>query len=284
MHSVSSSTLSRREFLGAVGAAGVALSGAPLAHAAARKKIPVGLQLYSVREQCKADLPGTLAAVAKIGYPGVEFAGYHGRRAKELRQLLDDNGLKVCGTHTPYDSVLGDKLKETIEFNRTIGNRFLIVSYMGEDRMGTVEKIGETAKLFTEIAAKVKPDGMRVGYHAHGGDFKKVDGETAWDRFFTAAGSDVTMQMDLGNCLGGGGDPYATLKKFPGRSATIHLKEHGGKPGAPVGEGDVKWDEVFRLCETTGRTEWYIVEQESYAGAPLDSVKQCIDNLRKRGK
>ena len=90
----------------------------------------------------------------------------------------------------------------------------------------------DTAKLFTELAAKVKPQGMRVGYHAHGGDFKKFDGETAWDIFFSNAGPDVVMQMDIGNCLGGGGDPYAMLKKFPGRSATIHLKEHGGKPGA----------------------------------------------------
>ena len=91
----------------------------------------------------------------------------------------------------------------------------------------------KTAKLFTEMAAKVKPQGMRVGYHAHGGDFKKFDGETAWDILFGNAGPDVVMQMDIGNCLGGGGDPYAMLKKFPGRSATIHLKEHGGKPGRP---------------------------------------------------
>ena len=248
------------------------------------RQIPIGLQLYSVRQDCEKDLPAVLKAVAKMGYQGVEFAGYYNRKADELKKLLGENGLKCCGTHIGLNTLLGDELKKTVEFNRTIGNRFLIVSYMGEDRLGTVEKIGETAKLMTEIAAKVKPDGMRVGYHAHGGDFKKIDGETAWDRFFTAAGPDVTMQQDIGNCLGGGGDPYATLKKFPGRSATIHLKEHGGKPGAPVGEGDVKWDEVFRLCETAGGTEWYIVEQESYAGAPLDSVKQCIDNLRKRGK
>src|SRR5512142_502552 len=125
-------TVTRREFLGVVAGASASfgLGVAPLAQAAASKKIPVGLQLYSVREQCKADLPGTLAAVSKIGYRAVEFAGYHGRSAKELRQLLDANGLVACGTHTPYDSILGDKLKETIEFNRTIGNQFLIVPWM----------------------------------------------------------------------------------------------------------------------------------------------------------
>ena len=100
MKRVLSTAVTRREFLGSVGAVGVVLrlGAAPLAQAASDKKIPVGLQLYSVREQCKIDLPGTVAAVSKIGYRGVEFAGYHGRSAKELRQLLDDNGLVACGT------------------------------------------------------------------------------------------------------------------------------------------------------------------------------------------
>ena len=99
--------LTRRDFLrrSAAGAAGVTL-GLTLATgaqaAASQKKIPIGLQLYSLREQCKTDLPGMLAAVSKIGYKGVEFAGYHGRTAKELQKMLADNGLIACGTHTPY--------------------------------------------------------------------------------------------------------------------------------------------------------------------------------------
>jgi hypothetical protein len=122
--------VSRREFIrrstAATAGATLGLSLAPLAQAPA-KKIPVGLQLYSLRVECKSDLPGMLAAVSKIGYKGVEFAGYHGRNAMELRKMLDDNGLVACGTHTPYDSIQGDKLKETIAFNHTIGNSFLIV-------------------------------------------------------------------------------------------------------------------------------------------------------------
>jgi sugar phosphate isomerase/epimerase len=88
----------------------------------------------------------------------------------------------------------------------------------------------------------------------------------------------------VGNCLGGGGDPLAVLKKFPGRCLTIHIKEHGGKQGAPIGEGTVPWKELFRICETTAGTQWYIVEQEAYASPPMDSVKQCLENLRKMGK
>ena len=279
---------SRRDVLklgaGAAGAwlAGIGTLGAQ--EKASQKKIPIGLQLYSVRGECAKDLPGVLEAVGRMGYQGVEFAGYHGRSAEDLRKMLDDNGLKCCGTHTGLNTLLGDALDGTVKFNQTLGNKFLIVPGMPRERLASVEAAKETAKLFTELAAKVKDQGMRVGYHAHGGDFRKLEGETAWDVLFSNAGPDVVMQLDIGNCIGGGGDPIAVLKKFPGRSATIHLKEHGGKRGAPVGEGDVDWKQVFELCETTGGTEWYIVEQESYAAGPLDSVKACIENLRKMGK
>src|SRR5882672_2433351 len=115
MNQDSSSEFNRREFLrcGASGVAGVSLGLGLVskAGAAAGKKVPIKLQLYSLREQCKTDLPGMLAAVSKIGYKGVEFAGYHGRSAKDLRKMLDDNGIVACGTHTPYESVLGDTLK-----------------------------------------------------------------------------------------------------------------------------------------------------------------------------
>ena len=176
MNNVISSSVTRREFLGAISAAGVTLGlgVAPLAQAAASRKIPVGLQLYSVREQCASDLPGTLAAVSKIGYRAVEFAGYYDRSAKDLRKLLDDHGLVACGTHTPYESVLGDKLKETVEFNRTIDNKFLIVPWMNEAK--SKQEWLDRAKLFNEIADKVKADGMWVGYHAHQHDFKQIEG------------------------------------------------------------------------------------------------------------
>ncbi len=250
----------------------------------AKKKIPLGLQLYSVRKQCEKDLPGVLKAVAEMGYDGVEFAGYYGHTAADIRKLLDANGLVCCGTHAQIATLAEDKFEETVEFNKTIGNKYLIVPWLPHEKFDTREKTLETAKMFDKLAAKAKPHGMLVGYHAHGGDFNKLGDETAWDILFANTGDDVVMQLDIGNCIGGGGDPIAVLKKFPGRSQTIHLKEHGGKKGAVVGEGDVDWKTVFRLCEETGETDWYIVEQESYAGGPLDSVKGCIKNLRAMGK
>ena len=279
---------SRRDLLktGAGLAAVSALGPTPLLRAvrAAGAKIPIGLQLYSVRNECGKDLPGVLKAVAGMGYKGVEFAGYYGRSADELKKLMGDHGLVCCGTHTGWDTIQDNALKATVEFNRTIGNKYLIVPGMPQERLATVDACKETAGILTAQAAKVKDEGMFVGYHAHGGDFKKFDnGETPWEIVFSSAGPGVVMQLDTGNCLGGGGDPIAILKKFPGRSRTIHLKEHGGAPGAAVGDGEVKWNEVFALCESTGKTEWYIVEHESGA-APLESVKACFDNLRKMGK
>jgi len=278
---------SRREMLkwGAGAAAFCALKGTLLGAEASRgKKIPIGLQLYSVRGDAAKDLPGVLKAVAAMGYQGVEFAGYYGYDAKQLRKLLDENGLKCCGTHARWNTLLGDALKETIEFNQTLGNKYLIAPSLPRERTGSIDALKETARIFEELAERAKPHGMHVGYHAHGGDFRRIDGTTPWDVIFGNTSTQVVMQLDLGNCIGGGGDPVAILKKYPGRSLTIHLKEHGGPAGAVIGEGEVPWKEVFELCETTGKTEWYIVEQERYATTPLDSVKRCLENLRRMGK
>jgi sugar phosphate isomerase/epimerase len=283
MNPTSSSAVTRREFLGAVGAAGVTLGVgvAPLAQAATSKKIPVGLQLYSVREQCKTDLPGTLTAVSKIGFRAVEFAGYYDRSAKDLRKLLDENGLVACGTHTPYETIQGDKLKGTVEFNRTIGNKFLIVPWMNEAK--SKQEWLDRAKLFNDVADKVKADGMWVGYHAHQHDFKQIEGVSAWDLFFGNTKAEVVMQLDTSNCCEGGADPVAVLKKYPGRARSIHIKAFGGGPDAVIGEDKVDWQAVFAFCESKGRTQIYVVEHES-AKDPLDAVRRSYDALKKMGK
>lgn len=275
--------VSRREFLSrsTAGMAGAVLGLERLAQAApAGRRIPVGLQLYSVRDQCAKDLPGVIAAVAKIGYRGVEFAGYHNRSAKELRQMLDDHGLVACGTHTPYESILGGKLKETIEFNHVIGNRFLIVPWMeGKTKQEWLDK----AKLFNAVADELKGTGMYVGYHAHAHDFDQFDGESAWDLFFGNTKPEVVMQLDTSNCRDGGADPVAVLKKYPGRARSIHLKASGGGPEAVIGEDKVDWKAVFAFCESQGQTEWYVVEHET-SKDPLDAVKRNLLALKAMGK
>jgi sugar phosphate isomerase/epimerase len=274
--------MTRRGFLGTVGMAGLTcgLGGTLSAQGADTARIPVGLELYSVRDQCRQDLPGTLSEVGKIGYKGVEFAGYWGRSAKELRAMLDANGMVACGTHTPYDSVIGDKLKETIEFNKIIGNKFLIVPSMSAD---SAQEWLDKAKLFNEIADKVKAEGMAIGYHAHAHDFKKYDGETAWDLFFGNTKAEVIMQLDTSNCADAGADPVQILKKYPGRVRTIHIKAHGGSAEAVIGEDKLDWKSIFEFCEGPGKTEWYVVEHETSRN-PMDAVKRSFEALKKLGK
>ncbi|UCG49771.1 MAG: sugar phosphate isomerase/epimerase [Phycisphaerales bacterium] len=242
----------------------------------------VGLQLYSVREQCKRDLPGTIEAVAKMGYKGVEFAGYYNYTAKQLRQMLDDNGLKCCGTHTGIDTLLGDNLPKTVEFNKGIGNKYLVVPGLPGKYRQSHQAWLDTAKLFNEIAEKVKPHGMLVGYHNHSVEFQAMDGELPWDTFYGNTKKEVIMQLDVGNAMHGGVDPLPYVYKYPGRAITVHIKEFSKTdPNAFVGEGDVNWMAFFALCRAVGSTQWYIVEYERRGAPPLESVERCLNNLRK---
>jgi sugar phosphate isomerase/epimerase len=138
-----------------------------------------------------------------MGYEGVEFAGYYNRTAAELRKILDDLGLKVAGSHIGLDTLLGDELEKTIEFNKTLGNKFLIVPWIPEERRNSKAAWLEMAQLFSEIAEKVKRRGMRVGYHNHHMEFTPIDGEMPWDIFYGAASPEVVMQLDIGNALYG---------------------------------------------------------------------------------
>lgn len=293
MSSHNTGSVSRRGFLSKSAAAAAILASSADGTAQERKKrerriamtrrrIPVGLQLYSVRDDCKRDLPGTIAAVAQMGYRGVEFAGYYDRSAEQLRKMLDDNGILCCGTHTGLDTLLGDNLAKTIEFNRTLGNKYLIVPWLADNYRSSRQAWLETAKLFNELAEKVKPQGMYVGYHNHNVEFTAMDGEIPWDTFCGNTRQDVIMQLDLGNAMHGGADPLPYLYRYPERAITVHLKEFSKKnKKALIGGGDVKWKAFFALCKAVGGTRWYIVEQESYAYPPLECVRRCLRNLRK---
>jgi sugar phosphate isomerase/epimerase len=247
--------------------------------------IPVALQLYSVRQDAAQDLPAVLRQVAEMGYDGVEFAGYYERTAPELKKLLDEFGLKVAGTHTGLKTVLDEALSQTVAFNEVIGNRTLIVPGLPPERRGSIAVWRDNAALFTELAGNVRRYGMRLGYHNHAHEFQITDGELPWDVFADNTPPDVILQADLGNAMHGGGDPLPSLKKYADRAVTIHLKDHDpNNDKALIGEGTLDWDTVFRTCEGTGKTEWYIVEQESYAYPPLECVRRCRENLRKMGR
>ena len=256
-------------------------------------KIPIGLELYSVRHELAQDVSGTLQAVAAMGYAGVEFAGAPQHRAEELRAILDEVGLACCGWHTPFALIQDDQLDATIVFNRAVGNDKIIVPGIPAELRRSRADWLKLAEFFNRLADKLAVHGMVTGYHNHHVEFTRLDGETPWDTFFGHTQPSVIMQLDNGNALMGGGDVVEIVEKYPGRAVTVHLKPYtviapeadrdaGFRP--LIGEDDVPWAAFFRACETVGGTQWYIVEYESDAFPPLEAVDRCLQALRAMGK
>ncbi len=253
--------------------------------------IPIALQLYAVRAECEKNLEGCLKSVAECGYAGAEPWGYDGSSlewqglpADEIRRLYDENDLKCCGIHLTTDALRGDNLARTVAFNRILGNRFLIIA-MDQARMKTLAGVMELAGILNDAAESLQKEGMFPGYHAHGFDFARVeDGRTAWEVLFSNTKPEVIMQIDIGNSVSGGGDPIAMLRMFPNRARSVHLKEFGGPQDSVIGEGKADWPEIFRLCETSQNTEWYVVEEGSSDGTGFDIPRRSLQALRAMGK
>jgi sugar phosphate isomerase/epimerase len=247
-------------------------------------KLPIGLQLYSIRENTATDPAGSLTNVAEMGYDGVEFAGFFGWSAVDLRRALDDLRLQVCGAHIGIQTLLPDVFEMSVEFHHIIGNKFLIVPGLPAEYTGSVANYHKTAALFNDLAAKLEPHGMYVGYHCHDGDFRPVEGEIPWEILADNTEERVVLQMDTGNCLAGGGDPVDYLRRYPGRARTVHLKaDYAHEENALIGEDETDYQAIFEVCRNTAGTEWYIVEQEAYPVSPLESVKIGLENLRGMG-
>jgi sugar phosphate isomerase/epimerase len=252
--------------------------------------VPIALQLYSVRGEVERDLPATLKAVADLGYVGAEPWGYDGSRLEwmgyapeRLRAICDENGLTCCGIHLATVALQGDNLRRTIALNRILGNRFLIIAADAQ-RMASVDGIAELAGILNDAADALALEGMFCGYHAHAFDFAVVDGELAWNRLFASTKQEVIMQMDMGNCAMGGGDPLDGLRRFPGRARTVHLKDWGGPADSVIGEGTMDWPTIFELCEGAHHTEWYVVEEGSADGLGFEICGRSLAALKAMGK
>ncbi len=249
-----------------------------------KSKIPIGFQLYTVRSEFSRNVPGTLKKIKELGYEGVEFWAYSGTAkvyknysAAQLRKLLDDNGLGCFGMHLELKALEPKNLQRTIENNLTLGSQYLNV-VSAKDKMKAERTITELADFLNETASKCEPHDLFVGYHAHDHDFIRIKGRFAWDLLFSRTVPEVNMQMDVGNCLSGKGDPVGMLKKFPGQARTVHLKEYKDK----TFESDY-FDEVFRLCETLAGTQLYIVEMGGTGGRGFDVPGDALKRLRAVG-
>ena len=245
------------------------------------KKIPVALQLYSVRDVIAGDVPGTLKAIAAMGYEGVEFAaGYYGLTSVELRGMLDDCGLVCAGSHTGLPMLADELFDATVEMNKALGTDRMIIP--GGLPMSKIEKAIEMAM---GIYDRCKAAGMRTGFHNHVAEFKVVDGKTQLDRLFENTPDDFLVQCDIGWATAAGADVPAFLRRYASRLETVHVKEHKkNAPAAPVGEGEVDWPVVFDILEKETAVQWYVVEQEQYEVDSMASAKDCIDNMRQMGR
>lgn len=251
----------------------------------AAKKIPIAVQVYSVRQIAEKDTAGVLARIGKLGYQGVEFAGYYGHSAQDIRKILDDNGLKAAGTHIGLETMLGDNLAKTTEFNHVIGNKNLIVPGVAAKYRSSIQAWKDTGKIFSEIAAKVKPEGFTVGYHNHSLEFEKMEGQVPLYAFYDAASPDVKVQLDIGHAARAGADPVEVIKRYKGRIVSVHIKEYLNDSAEPaLGEGIIKWKDVFKALEASHGLEWYISEEEGKSCKETECIQKSIEWMHKMGK
>ena len=289
--------LTRRSFIGAMSAAGAACA---LPSLGALKPVGnVALQLYSIRDYIRKNgIEKALADVAAIGYKGVEFAGYWGKNAKQLKKILDDNGLVACGTHVGRGDFGPDKVKATCEFNLEFGNTTIICPG-GGNFPGKGQNLDDFLKMLVEYYNKAAVDaakfGCKIGLHNHTGEFdrKLKNGTTYWDYFFSNTTKNVCMQQDVGWTTCAGYDPCEQYVKYPGRSPSLHAKENGmgkgvkkfdailGQPGQPGAKG-VDWDKLFKAADKDG-VKWWVVECERHAGS-LAAVKPSFEFLKAKGR
>ncbi len=277
-------TLSRRGFL----AASPALAAMAPALLAADKKPTLGLELYSVRNELAKDLPGTLKAVAGMGYEAVEFFGSYADwkldYAKEVRKILDDVKLKALSAHTGSKYFTKEELARVIELNQAIGSKNIIMSSAGGVK--TLDGWKEVAGKLAAADEQLKPLGMRTGFHNHQTEFMPLEGKRPIEVLAANTPKSVVLQLDVGTCLHAGSDPIEWVKANPGRIASMHLKDWKNAPGHEgyqilLGEGYTKWKELIQTGLKVGGLEYVLVEQEGHALPPFEAAAKCLQNLKK---
>jgi sugar phosphate isomerase/epimerase len=244
----------------------------------AAARVRVALQLFSLRKQCEEDLEGTLAYVREIGFEGVELAGFYGRTAAQLRDLLEKNSLTCCGSHTPLPQLTGDHLKTTIADNQTLENRNLILPGLPKEYETSAASWKAAATLLNKLAETLRPVGMRVGYHNHDIEFRSVEGVLPWAVLYEHTRPEVILQLDTGNARIGGADATALIRQYPGRAVTVHIKDYlPGRLDPVLGSSDFDWKQFLRTCQSQGATEWYIIEHDS---PHREEVQACLARLQ----
>ncbi len=245
-------------------------------------EIQVAVQLYTVREETNKDFIGTLEKVSKMGYEGVEFAGYGDIPASKMAETLKRLGLKAAGSHVRLD-LLKDNLNEVIAYNLEIGNQYILCPWA---KFETKNDYVQMAEFLNVAGKKCKESGLTLGYHNHDFEFKTFDGEYGLDILYKETNpSYVIAELDTYWVQRGGIDPIGYIKKYAGRCPLIHLKDMEAgeaKDYAEVGNGIMDIEGIVAAAEQSG-VKWAIVEQDKCKRSSLESISISMENLKKMG-
>jgi sugar phosphate isomerase/epimerase len=291
----SSPSLSRRNFL-AISAtlpaaiathSAIEVTAAEPASTQNAKKLPIGLELYSVRGELERDLPNTLKNVAGMGYQVVEFYSPYFKwtpaYAKDVRAQLDDLGLRCYSTHNGFESFTpGEKMAHAIELNQILGVRYIVLaSASGRNGVDGWKKLCEE---LTSAVEQLKAHGLRAGYHNHQAEWVKLDGGQRIIEIIAAnTPNEFALQLDVGTCEEAGADPVAWVKANPGRIKMMHLKDWApGEKGYKVlfGEGITPWKELVAAAESVGGAEFLLIEQEGSRYPEFETAKRCLESWK----
>jgi sugar phosphate isomerase/epimerase len=277
---MSTHSLSRRSFL----ALSAMLPWSLRAFAAT--SVPVGLELYSVRNALKDDPMGTVRAVAQMEYQCVEFyAPYFDwtePQTRQMKKLLDDLGIHCYSTHNSSSYFTAENLKKARDMNLILGSKYLVMS-SSQPKPG-LEGWKEVADTLNSAADQLEPAGLKAGYHNHELEFTPVDGKRPIEILAKNTKPSVMLQLDVGTCLEAGSDPVAWIRANPGRIKSIHCKDWASGPGYTVlfGEGAADWKGIFAAAESVGGVEYYLVEQEGSRFSEFDTAKKCLETFRRQ--
>ena len=273
-------TLTRRSFL-----AMSAMLPLALRVQASSSSIPVGLELYSVRNALKQDIEGTVRAVAQMGYQCVEFYApyfdWTDAQTRQYRKLLDDLGIKCYSTHNDAAYLSPDKIQRAQDMNLILGCKYVVVAHADPTADGSWSPV---ADLLNGAAEKLEPAGLKVGYHNHQAEWDSKDGQRPMDFLAKSTKPTVMLQLDVGTCLEAGADPIAWIRANPGRIHSVHCKDWSRDPAKRYavlfGEGDADWKGIFAAAESVGGVEYYLVEQEGSRFPELETARRCLQLFR----
>jgi sugar phosphate isomerase/epimerase len=277
-------TFSRRSFLAISAVLPWTLrslvSGAP------SDSIPVGLELYSVRDALKQDPEATVRAVAKMGYQVVEFYApyfdWSETQAKSMRKVMEELGTHCYSTHNDEEFFSDKNIEKAVNLNQILGAKYMVQAW--SDPKPNLDAWKALADKLNAAADKLAPAGLKVGYHNHDAEWKAMDGKRPMDILAANTKPSVMLQLDVGTCLEGGADPVAWIKANPGRIRSIHCKDWSSDPNVGYktlfGEGKADWKAIFQAAESVGGVEYYLIEQEGSRYPEMETAQRCLQAYR----